>query len=104
MTDSPTARDGRSSSMGDSVDTTDARDVEPSAAPEDGSDRPRLERTVPLAAAPIRRIGFWAAIVLPFCYVPLLAYGLTSWPLLAAFLALVAVNLVALYVGHGHGR
>ena len=63
-----------------------------------------LERTVPELADSIRKTSFWAAIVLPFLYVPILIHGLTSWVLSTAFLLLLAVNLVALYVGHYHRR
>ncbi|WP_247001671.1 hypothetical protein [Halosolutus gelatinilyticus] len=79
-----------------------------SAAPDEShkstGDRGVLERTVPSLATPIRRTGFWAAIVLPFLYVPLLATGLSSSSETMTFLALLAVNLVALYVGHAHRR
>jgi hypothetical protein len=71
-----------------------------SSRPDDGT----LERTVPGLATTIRAVGFWAAIVLPLLYVPLLATGLSSSTDGAAFLLLVAGNLLALYVGHSHRR
>ncbi len=70
----------------------------------DGYDARFLERAVPELADSIRKTSFWAAIVLPFLYVPILIHGLTSWVLLTAFLLLLAVNLVALYLGHYHRR
>ena len=73
-------------------------------ARETGANGRWLERTVPHLAGSIRKTGFWAAIVLPFLYVPILLYGLTSWVLSTAFLLLLALNLVALYVGHSHRR
>lgn len=46
--------------------------------------------------------GFWAAVGLPIAHVALLVHGLTSLDVVAAFVALLAVNVVALYVGHGY--
>ncbi len=49
----------------------------------------------------LRAASFWAAIVLPFTYLPLLTGGLTGGePLL--FAALVAANALAFVVGHGY--
>lgn len=53
---------------------------------------------------PIEAIAFWTAIVLPFLYVPLLFYGLESTPELAAFFALVGINVVAFVIGHRYNR
>ncbi|MEY7849441.1 hypothetical protein AB7C87_09635 [Natrarchaeobius sp. A-rgal3] len=93
MSDSSAARDQRSSSMS-----------EPPA--ESGSEdrRGTLERTVPTLAEPIRRTGFWAAIVAPFLYLPVLFNGLGTWLEALAFLLLISVNVVALYVGHAYRR
>jgi hypothetical protein len=57
----------------------------------------------PLAylTVPIRFVAFWVAIALPFLYLPLLAGGLHGTEP-TVFVALVAVNLVALVVGHGY--
>lgn len=63
-----------------------------------------LERLMPTMAKPIRKASFWGAIVLPVWYLPLLAVGLSSRFQVALFVCLVAVNLGALYVGHGHRR
>ncbi|WP_335343076.1 hypothetical protein [Halomontanus rarus] len=46
--------------------------------------------------------GFWTAIVLPFLHVPLLATGLSGSAETLTFLGLLALNLLALYVGHSH--
>jgi hypothetical protein len=59
----------------------------------------------PLGSVPasVRFVGFWAAIALPFMYVPLLATGLESPGQLQTFLLLLALNVVALLLGHRHG-
>lgn len=48
-------------------------------------------------------VTFWAAVLLPFAYLPLLAGGLGGSEQFV-FTALVAANVVALVVGHDHGR
>ncbi|MEF8774919.1 MAG: hypothetical protein V5A43_00250 [Haloarculaceae archaeon] len=50
----------------------------------------------------VRRLGFWAAVGLPFLHIPLLATGLESSTALQAFLVLVVLNVVALVVGRPH--
>lgn len=55
------------------------------------------------AMAPVRFLAFWTAVALPFLYVPLLFDGLTSSRFLV-FVVLVAINVVALVVGHNHRR
>lgn len=52
--------------------------------------------------SPVRVLAFWAAVALPFLYVPLLMTGLENPATTAAFLALLACNAVALLVGHSH--
>lgn len=52
---------------------------------------------------PLRAGAFWAAIVLPFLYLPLLVGGLAGSELVA-FFGLMAANAVALLVGHDYGR
>lgn len=52
----------------------------------------------------LRALAFWSAVVLPFLHVPLLTTGLTSASERHAFLALLALNAVALYAGHPYGR
>ena len=52
---------------------------------------------------PIRFVGFWLAVALPFAYLPLLVGGLSDWQV-PTFLGLFALNLFALVVGHDYGR
>jgi len=54
--------------------------------------------------SPVRVLSFWAAVALPFLYLPLLASGLDSSSVTIAFLALLAANAVTLFVGHPHRR
>lgn len=53
-------------------------------------------------AAPVRLLGFWTAVALPFLYVPLLATGLESPGQRQTFILLLALNVAALFVGHRH--
>ena len=54
---------------------------------------------------PISGIAFWAAVALPFLHLPLLlATGLSSPSTTTAFLTLLALNVVALLVGHPYDR
>jgi hypothetical protein len=54
---------------------------------------------------PITGAAFWAAIALPFLHVPLLLLtGLSSSSTATAYVVLLAVNVVALLVGHPHSR
>ncbi|MUV59101.1 hypothetical protein SAMN04487947_3739 [Halogeometricum rufum] len=48
-------------------------------------------------------VTFWAAILLPLTYLPLLAGGLEQAEMLR-FAGLLACNLFALVAGHGYGR
>lgn len=50
-----------------------------------------------------RFVGFWLAVLLPVVYLPLLAGGLTASEAIA-FVALIGVNAVSLFVGHGYAR
>lgn len=54
--------------------------------------------------APLRRVSFWAAVALPFLYLPMLATGLEEPPQQTAFLLLLCCNAVALLLGHSHLR
>lgn len=54
--------------------------------------------------SPVRIVAFWVAVTLPFLYLPLLVTGLNDTATTTAFLALLAVNAVALLVGHPHRR
>jgi len=51
--------------------------------------------------ATIRRVSFWAAIVLPVVYLPLLSSG-SGAETGYLVLGLLALNLIALFVGHNH--
>lgn len=59
---------------------------------------------VRLLLRPLRRIAFWSAIVLPFLHVSLLVSGIESGSMALAFVALLALNAVAIYVGHPSRR
>jgi len=75
-------------------------------APLSAEDRDRdstLRRATRAVRRQLRTGGFWAAICLPFLHVPLLLTGLDSTGDAVAFAALLAANLLALVVGHGHG-
>jgi hypothetical protein len=52
----------------------------------------------------VRTLAFWIAIALPFLHVPLLLAGVGSPARLQAYLGLLAMNVVALRVGHDYGR
>ena len=51
---------------------------------------------------PAQFLSFWVAIALPFIHLPLVAQGLGNPQITLTFLALLAVNVFALYVGHGY--
>ena len=57
-----------------------------------------------LFVRPIKRIAFWSAIVLPFMHLSLLATGLDSSSMVLAFVALLGLNVVALYLGQPYER
>jgi len=62
-----------------------------------------LRRPIEFLAVPLRFVAFWAAVTLPFLYLPLLVGGLDgSEPLV--FGSLLAANAVALVAGHGYGE
>jgi hypothetical protein len=73
-----------------------------SALPDLGRTVPALARYVPAARRIVQRVAFWTAIVLPFLYLPLLAGGLSSASVTLAFLGLLALNALAVVVGHPH--
>lgn len=52
--------------------------------------------------APLRQLGFWSAIALPFLYVPLVATGLQDQSEVLVFLALLAANVLAVAIGHSY--
>ena len=49
-----------------------------------------------------RYVGFWLAVLLPFIALPLLASGVSTRGERRALLALVALNLLGVYVGRDH--
>jgi O-antigen ligase len=51
-------------------------------------------------ARQLKWAAFWAAVVLPVLHLSLLATGLDSQSSTLAFLVLVCLNVVALYIGH----
>jgi len=53
---------------------------------------------------PVEAIGFWAAVALPFLYLPLLLTGISTDGELITFLGLLALNVAALLAGHDHNR
>ncbi|AFZ72634.1 hypothetical protein [Natronobacterium gregoryi] len=53
---------------------------------------------------PAQFLSFWVAIALPFLHVPLLAQGLGDSSVILTFLVLLAINVVALYLGHGYNQ
>ena len=53
---------------------------------------------------PVRGVAFWTAIALPFVQLPLIVSGLERPTTAMAFLALLALNVFALYVGHAYRR
>jgi hypothetical protein len=61
-----------------------------------------LRRVVRSAGRPLRVVGFWTAVALPALHVPLLLSGLDGRADALAFAALVALNGLALWLGHGH--
>ncbi|KZN25577.1 hypothetical protein A4G99_03655 [Haladaptatus sp. R4] len=52
---------------------------------------------------PIQFVGFWSAVVFPFCYFVLLLNGLSDAEM-TAFLCLLGCNVVSLLIGHAYGR
>ncbi len=53
---------------------------------------------------PAQFLSFWIAIGLPFVHLPLLSQGLGDPSVTLAFFALLVVNVVALYLGHGYNQ
>ncbi len=78
--------------------------IENDRSTSDGVDARSLTMAVRrVVAPPVQFVGFWAAISLPFLYLPLLSGGLDGAEL-TVFVGLLALNVVALFVGHGHRR
>lgn len=51
---------------------------------------------------PLEALGFWAAVALPFVYVPLIVTGVETSAEILAVATLVVAHVVALVVGHRH--
>ncbi|EJN59313.1 hypothetical protein [Halogranum rubrum] len=58
-----------------------------------------VQRGREMLVAPVRFVGFWAAVSMPFLYLPLLAGGLDASEAYV-FVGLLLLNLVAFVVGH----
>lgn len=58
--------------------------------------------TLSALAKPFEAVAFWAAIALPFLYVPLLATGVTDQSSQLAALLLIGLHAAALVVGRRH--
>lgn len=56
-----------------------------------------------LVTVPLRFVGFWAAVFMPFLYLPLLTKGLTTSET-PVFVGLLLFHVVALVAGHGYNR
>ena len=61
------------------------------------------ERAAGTLRGPVRALGFWSAITLPFASLYLLSGGLTGDEL-GPLVALLVANALALVVGHDHRR
>lgn len=54
------------------------------------------------AGSTITAIGFWVGALLPFVYLPVFVTGIDSATRLLLFVGFIAVNVVALIVGHDY--
>lgn len=68
------------------------------------SARGTLGRIAQTLERPTKFVSFWIAIALPFVYLPLLTRGLGDPIVTATFFGLLALNVVALYVGHDYNQ
>lgn len=78
--------------------------LSPSTQVDDGLTDSRVAQLSALVRRPFEALAFWAAIALPFAYLPLLYGGLDGTANLLVFAALVVANVLALYAGHDHRR
>ena len=53
------------------------------------------------AAACVRTVAFWAAIVLPLVYLPA-AYDVAGFEMAGSTVALIAVHVACFVIGHDH--
>ena len=59
------------------------------------------ESTTPLDATPsLTAVSFWLGTLLPIVYLPLLLSGVDSGPRFGLLVALLALNVIALILGH----
>lgn len=65
---------------------------------------PALQRYGAGLKTGVTTLAFWTAIVLPFLHLPLLVTGLQNASVRLAFVALVALNVVAVLLGQPHRR
>lgn len=72
-----------------------------SPEPDRQQERQRFVRSL---KGPAQFLSFWIAIALPFVHLPLLAQGLGDPGVTLTFFALLAINALALYVGHGYNQ
>ncbi|GAA0227654.1 hypothetical protein ACFFQF_11880 [Haladaptatus pallidirubidus] len=63
--------------------------------------RNAVESTARKLFAPVQFLSFWTAVALPFAYPPLLYHGYVS-ATTVTFALLLALNMVAIVVGHGY--
>jgi hypothetical protein len=75
----------------------------PTARLRESLDVQQLQRGAELIATPLRFVSFWAAVALPFLYLPLLYGGLEGQQALV-FGTLVSINVVSLILGHDYGQ
>ncbi|NGM68873.1 hypothetical protein G6M89_07585 [Natronolimnobius sp. AArcel1] len=75
--------------------------IGPSSAEADRNQGRPLVRTL---KGPAQFLSFWIAIALPFIHLPLLMQGLGDPSVTLTFLSLLAINVFALYAGHGHNQ
>ena len=54
------------------------------------------------AGSTITAIGFWIGALLPFVYLPVFVTGIDSATRLLLFVGFIAINVVALIVGHDY--
>ena len=72
------------------------------SSPAEAESPPQASHSLSLTQ-PIRWLGFWAAIVLPAVYLPVLSLGIGTHTG-AVFLGLLGCQLLALLAGHQYKR
>lgn len=61
-------------------------------------------RTTDHLSVAVSAVAFWTAIVVPLSYLLFLVQGIRTQAQFTVFLGLIAVNYVALILGHSHNR